>query len=274
MDTYWQPRHRRELAPTSIYENNYAYTINFYQPMIDYLDEKQKYGKSEYPHLPWWNELALKKYSAHKSVQRYYTSDEASRYAKELASNAKEREYNLEDYKVIRRQSPLAVTKSAVGARIEKHLHQQSIEENYLRKYRERETKRQQQNIMEDIERIKAKYNTKNVEISSGLKSAIRGKTASQITAAILSESNKNIKNIKNEEQMFIDERKSRGVSESRIICRKMKIDICDDKMLDHLDSSMTTSLGDVKHQLHGFNRRTEDLYLQSRCPKLNFKYY
>lgn len=269
-----QPRHRRELAPTSIYENNYAYTINFYQPMIDYLDEKQKYGKSEYPHLPWWNELALKKYSAHKSVSRYYTTEEASRYAKELQRNAKNREHYLEDYKVIRRQSPLAVTKSAIGARIEKHLHSQGIAENYLRKYRERELDRQQQNIMEDIERIKAKYNSKNVEISSGLKSAIRGKTASQITAALLSESNKNIKNLKNEEQVIINERKSRGVSESRIICRKMNIDLIDNQMMDHLDSSMTTSLGDVKNQLHGFNRRTEDLYLQSRCPKLHFKYY
>lgn len=265
---YMQPRHKRELAPTTIYENNYRYAINFYQPMIDYLDAKRKYGKSLYPQLQWSNERALKRYSPHNSVSSY-TSAEILQYANELYDNAKSREFNLEDYKVIRRKSPLAVTQSAVGARILKHLNSSSIEEKFVERFKKRDEERKVQDIMEDIKHIKATMNCKrDVEISSGLKNAMRGKTASQISAALLSESRKNIKNSKNEEEVLIRQARSqsRCGSESRIIKRIVRMELVDDKMLDSLDSSMASSMCNVKKQLHGFNQRTEDLYLNSRC--------
>lgn len=261
---YMQPRHKRELAPTTIYENNYRYAINFYQPMIDYLDAKRKYGKSLSPHLPWSNE----RYSNDNSVSSY-TSEEIRQHANELYNNAKTREFNLEDYKVIRRKSPLSVTKSAVGARIRKHLTSSSIEEKFIEKYKKRDDERKVQDLMDDIKHIKATMSCKrDVEVSVGLKNAMRGKTASQISAALLSESRKNIKNSKNEEEVLIRQARSqsRCGSESRIIKRTVRMELVDDKMLDSLDSSMVSSLCNVKKQLHGFNQRTEDLYLNSRC--------
>ncbi|XP_012281868.1 paramyosin, short form [Orussus abietinus] len=47
VDSKW--RH----GPTYVYDMNYGYGMNYYQPMIDYIDRRQVGAKSEYPHLPW-----------------------------------------------------------------------------------------------------------------------------------------------------------------------------------------------------------------------------
>nr|CAD7454271.1 unnamed protein product [Timema tahoe] len=51
-----------QKPPTRLYEDNYGFGINFYQPMIDYLDAKEeKRTPKEYPHLPWSNERGLER---------------------------------------------------------------------------------------------------------------------------------------------------------------------------------------------------------------------
>lgn len=126
---------------------------------------------------------------------------------------------------------------------------------------------------MDDIEEIKARFNAdKDVQLSSGLKNAIRGKSATQIKAALLAESNKNLRQSKNEEEIQINRiRQSRGLSESRIIKRTTHIELIDDRMLDELDKSMSSSLYGVKKQLQSFNQRSEDLYHNSRWRKSLF---
>lgn len=267
-----QVKHRRDRVPTTIYNDNYGYTINFYQPMIDYLDAKRRGDHPQYPHLPWSNERALPKYSDRKKISNY-TKPELKTYSTEVYESAKIRDRDLDNYKVIKRASPISVTKSALGARLNKHIHLPTIEEKLIRKQEEREAKRRVANIMDDIEHIKARFNAdRDVKISAGLKSSIRGKTASQITAALLNESRKNINESKNEEQIEISRATNRrGCSENRIIQRTTHIEFMDDHMLDQLDKSMTTSLSDVKKQLNSFNQRTEDLYHNSRLRKRYF---
>lgn len=260
-------RRKYEHFPTSIYEDNYGYTINFYQPMIDYLDAKQRGTNPQYPHLPWSNERGLKKYWPCKSV-RGYTSTDIKKYSDEVCEHAKSRERNFEDYKIIKR-SPLAVTKSAIGARLSRRLGKSkydSIEERTIRKLQEREDERRVANIMEDIERIKARYNMhKDLQISSGLKCAIRGKTANQITAAILAESEKNIKEARNEQEILISHAKQQHCANAKVIQRTAHIELIDDRLIKDLDNSVSTSLCDVKRQLHSFNQRTSDFYHDSR---------
>ena len=267
-------RYTRDRIPTTVYEENYGYTINFYQPMLDYLDAKCKGEKPQYPHLPWTNERALKKYSASNSVKAY-TKPEIFKYSQEIYNNAKIRQRDLEDYKVIKRQSPLSVTKSAIGARLNKHLELPTIEEKLERKRQDREDQKRCQDIMDNIEQIKVRFNADNdVHMSSGLKNAIRGKTSQQITAALLAESEKNIRQTKNQEQMEISRAVSRGTSEKRFITKRTThIEMMDDRMLDHFDSSLTSSLCDVKKQLQNFNQKNEELYHSSRCRKNN-NYY
>nr|CAD7193729.1 unnamed protein product [Timema douglasi] len=65
-----------QKPPTRLYEDNYGFGINFYQPMIDYLDAKQeKRTPKEYPHLPWSNERGLERYSSNKLVKAYSEKD-------------------------------------------------------------------------------------------------------------------------------------------------------------------------------------------------------
>lgn len=257
---------KRFGIPTTIYADNYGYTINFYQPMIDYLDAKQQGTNPQCPHLPWTYERGLRKYWASNTVPSYTKAD-ISKYSDQVHVHAKERERNLDDYKIIKR-SPLAVTKSAVGARLNRRLCQYdtNIEEKTIRKLQEREDERRVRAIMDEVDRIKARFNShKEVTISQGLKSSIRGKTANQITAAILAESEKNIKVGRNQEDLLVSQAKQ-SLHKGSVVKRVTHIELCDDRMIDHLDSSVSSSLCNVKRQLQSFNQRTSDLYHDSRC--------
>lgn len=72
--------------PTYIYDRNYSYGINYYQPMIDYIDTKQRISRStlskferriELPELPWSDGSVLWE---DKRVQPY-TKDNLIKYA-------------------------------------------------------------------------------------------------------------------------------------------------------------------------------------------------
>lgn len=67
---------------TSVYENNFGYAVNFYQPMIDYLDEKRSKGNARYPHLPYTDERALPPYDPSKKIKPY-TEQEIQELAKD-----------------------------------------------------------------------------------------------------------------------------------------------------------------------------------------------
>lgn len=261
---------RRRPPTTSVYSDNYGYTINFYQPMIDFLNEKQQGTDPQYPHLPWSNERGLKKYRPCNSVPTYTTKDIA-KYSKEISANAKRREENCEDYKIIHR-SPLAVTKSAIGARLDRRLGRskyETVEERTIRKLEEEASERHLAKIMDDIENIKARFNAhKDLEISAGLKSAIRGKSASQISAALLAESEKNIKVSRNQEDFLITQAQhsSQSINRAKVIQRSTHVEFIDDRLIDNLNHNVSSSLCDVKRQLQSFNQRTSDLYYDSRC--------
>lgn len=262
---------KRRPPTTSIYSDNYGYTINFYQPMIDYLDAKQQGTDTQYPHLPWSYERGLKKYWPCNTVSSY-TRNDIEKYSGAVAESAKIREKNFEDYKIIKR-TPLAVTKSAIGARLGRRLGRskyETVEERTIRKLEVQANERYLTKVMNDIEQIKSRFNAhKDVEISSGLKSAIRGKTANQISAALLAESEKNIKVSRNQEDLLITQSKQQLQSHfgrAKVIQRSAHFELIDDRLIDNLDHNVGSSLCDVKRQLQSFNQRTSDLYYDSRC--------
>lgn len=268
-----QPIAKRRPPTTSIYSDNYGYTINFYQPMIDYLDAKQQGTNTQYPHLPWSYERGLKKYWPCNTVSTY-TQNDIEKYSDTVAESAKLREKNFEDYKIIKR-SPLAVTKSAIGARLGHRLGRskyETVEERTIRKLEVQANERYLNKVMDDIENIKMRFNThKDVEISPGLKSAIRGKTANQISAALLAESEKNIKVSRNQEDLMITQAKqssvhSQQIGRAKVTQRSTHFELIDDRLIDNLDHNVCSSLCDVKRQLQSFNQRTSDLYYDSRC--------
>jgi hypothetical protein len=67
----FQRWHKTPLA----YDSNYGYTMNYYQPMIDYLDAKDSGRKPPLPHLPSMEERGFSDYRANNPVHTYSRRD-------------------------------------------------------------------------------------------------------------------------------------------------------------------------------------------------------
>lgn len=266
-------RRRYGRFPTTVYEDNYGYTINFYQPMIDYIDAKRRGTRPSYPHLPWSYERSLSKYRPSNPV-RSYTDEEVTRHSRTASAHAYQ---DLINARIIIR-SPFSVAKSADAARVTKHIRPDSVVERTKRRQVEREAelraqdKLDQQYIARIIDRM---GDLKEVQISEDLKRAIRGKSASAISAALLADSEKNIKSAKREEEEIVAQmfsRSSRAVSENRII-HSAHLEFIDERLIDNLDFKVSSSLCNVKRQLTNLNQKTVEMYADSRCVVYFFRF-
>ena len=113
----------RQRPPTHLYEDNYGYAFNFYQPMIEYLDIKDKKLKpKEYPHLPWNNERGLDRYSS-RNIVRSYTEQDIHKLAEKAEQQAKE---DLKTFKLAKRTN-FSISKSASASLVTKHIKQLTL---------------------------------------------------------------------------------------------------------------------------------------------------
>lgn len=249
------------------YEDNYGYSMNYYQPMIDYLDAKQTGGRQlDLPHLPWSNERGLKKYRPSNSVPRY-TSSEVIRLSRTAAERANQ--VLLQTRQSIR--TPFSVKKLADASRVTKHIVEDSIIDRSRRRRFEREQELEEL-IRRDtgrlLQRIRAMEDIRDAEISADLKRAIRGKSASAITAALLADSEKNIKVAKQHEEDAMSAAiisATRGKSENRLL-HATHIEFTDDRLIDNLDYKVSSSLCNMKRQLSTLNQKTVEMYSDTRC--------
>lgn len=269
-----RPSRTRHLA-THAYEDNYGYTMNFYQPMLDYLDAKTKKLNVDLPHLPWSSERGLRQYRPSNPVRRYDT-DEVLRLSRACAQRADE---ILLDFRV-RKRTPFSVIKLADAARVHKHIEPDTVVE------RSRERRRRRQQDLEDIIRqdtIKLLQRIRRMELDNDcsrmtdeFKRSIRGKSATAIAQALISESERNIKCSKREEEDFLAQtlvRASRAASrarsgspEGRISSHAYHIELMDERLVDKLDHRVSSSLHNVKRQLSTLNQKTVEFYADSRC--------
>lgn len=178
--------------PTAVYEDNYGYGIHFYQPMIDYISDKEHGGSSKPPHLPWNNERGLDKYRFDKTITPY-SDEDVSRISKDIAETAK-RDLNV--YKVCKR-SPFSVVATAAAANVTKHVGVESVASKGKKQFatREKFKAERQKKRMEEIDRELELYE-KAVNVGSELRSKAmmyRGKSAKAIAQVLLDESRKNV---------------------------------------------------------------------------------
>ncbi|CAH2208772.1 jg22997 [Pararge aegeria aegeria] len=177
--------------PTAIYENNYGYGINYYQPMIDYITAKKMGAEVKPPHLPWNNERGLEKYRFDKPVKTYSEND-LLKLSKEVAEKARD---DLNTFKIAKR-SPFSVVATAAATNLTKHVAAESVTVKTRRKKVERET-------TSDVERIKdhgfgRKFGYSGSahvgsEINRKTHTVYRGKSAKAIAQVLLEESNKKL---------------------------------------------------------------------------------
>ncbi|XP_053956487.1 paramyosin, short form isoform X2 [Anastrepha ludens] len=266
-----RPSRTRHLAHT--YEDNYGYTMNYYQPMLDYLDAKTKQLNVNPPHLPWASERGLRQFRPSNPVRRY-DADEVLRLSRACAHRADE---ILLDFRV-RKRTPFSVIKLADAARVHKHIEPDSVVE------RSRERRRRRQQDLEDLIRqdtIRLLHRIHRMELDNDcvrmtdeFKRSIRGKSATAIAQALISESERNIKSAKREEEDFLSQaliRSSRAASrarsgspEGRISSHAYHIELMDERLVDKLDHRVSSSLYNVKRQLSTLNQKTVEFYADS----------
>lgn len=271
-------RFERRTAPTTYADHN---TINSYKPMIDYLDAKRRGEHPAYPKLPLTNERVLVKYTPHRPQPIVaFSPSEIRVHTREVLANARNRNRNLDTEHIDVARSGNSQIKSSYVPRNFHRLQLPTVEDKIVRQHQEREDTRRFNQIMDKITQNRVRYNASksDVEISDSLKSAIRGKSASQITAAIMADSERNIQVSRKSEREDMSmcqssERRTTHTSRSgqRIVKRTINVNFEDDGMLDHLDSSLTSSLHDVKKQLSSFNQRNEDLHQTTRLRRVCF---
>lgn len=156
---------------------------------------------------------------------------------------------------------------STLGVRNDRFFRLPSLEEKIIRKQQERQDTRKVEKIMHDVEKIKSRFSAdRQIEITPSLKSAIRGKTASQISFALLSESRRAIGNAKRHaEKMRFEARSESPVYISRISPWLNKKHYVNQRELDDLDSSLATDLCDARSQMYRINQRAEQLFLSKK---------
>ncbi|XP_063374116.1 paramyosin, short form-like [Cydia amplana] len=180
--------------PTAVYEDNYGYGINFYQPMIDYISDKEHGVASKPPHLPWNNERGLEKYRFDKPVQPY-SSEDVSRLSKEISEQAK-RDLNKFD---ISKRAPFTCVATAAAANVTKHVGVESVsvKAKKTKVNREKFKAERQKQRMEEIEKELELYD-KQKNVGAELKGKAlmyRGKSAKSIAQTLLDESRQNVAN-------------------------------------------------------------------------------
>lgn len=178
--------------PTAVYEGNYGYGINFYQPMIDYISAKEHGVSTKPPHLPWNNERGLEKYRTDRPVEKY-SEEDVSRISKEVADHAKQ---ELTSFQVTKR-TPFSVVATAAAANVGKHVGVESVTVKGKRTKvnREKFKAERQKKRLEEIENELDLYD-KAANVSSELRGKAmmyRGKSATAIAQVLLDESRKNI---------------------------------------------------------------------------------
>lgn len=236
-----------------IYEDNYGYGMNFYQPMIDYIDTKDKGGRAEHPHLPWSNERGLEKYSPRKTV-RCYSAEDLTRVSRQTEARVKTK---LKDFKATTK-SKFQLEASVAAATLTKKVHTEA---------------KKSKKIIKEIDKIKSRMAADDVKyepdmgklVQEGLKSAqkyLQGKSAKGIEGQLLAEARKNIaEGIVGE----IDVKKYQRNAFINTYDTTVHARMMSERMTKELNESFMRPLDDLSVELKGFDKKTTQYFFDKR---------
>lgn len=263
---HYQPK----IPPSKIYDYTYGYSMNYYQPMIDYLDRKAVTKESQrsmlqLPHLPWTNERYIKKYDP-KNPVKLYSKKEIADLTKSGQESACR---NINNFDV--KHSYFSCIPTADATHLRRQMPKSSVLESLYRK----DVGKTVQDI-KDLE-MDAYYRYKEGErrlieddranFSVDLKRALKGKSANQISYILLNDSTKNIRN--SCEQDAIRFRQctptARTVRAARSLSESRPANNYEDRMDIIADKTISNTLQSVKKEISTFTNRTEEFLSDTR---------
>lgn len=262
--TEYKPGHPH----SKIYDYTYGYSMNYYQPMIDYLDRRDSSSKEnrQLPHLPWTNERYIQKYDP-KNPLKLYSDQEARKLAIKSQDSARR---NINNFDV--KHSYFGAIPTADATKLLKNLPKTSALEAVYKK--------DIGQLIKDIENLEmdAYYRYKEGErrmleedrenFTLDMKRAIRGKSANQIRNILLADSLKKIKESSDSDAKIFREcyatartrRAARSLSEQR---PKNSCECSPD--VPNACQAVSYSLQNVKKDLNSFTHKTEEFLSDSR---------
>lgn len=235
---------------TSFYNYNYGVGMNYYQPMIDYIEEKDRGKKVVIPRLPWTDERGLSQYDPRKPVQSY-SAEDLTKISLRTEARARAHLKNFKATSV----SSFQLSTSASAANLTQKLKTEKKKKEKLIK----EIDKAKYRIMgDDID-----YNpNEDKDIAYQLKAAqkyMRGKSAKSIERQLLSQSRKNIA-----ESAEFDVKQSKQLVTARAITLH-HTQVMTDRLQKQLEDSFVQPLDALSEELRGFDKRTSRYCYETR---------
>jgi hypothetical protein len=256
---------------SKIYDYTYGYSMNYYQPMIDYLNQRDSAEHRDdenlqLPHLPWTNERYIKEYDPKKPL-KLYNDKEAREIAVKSQAGALKNINNFDvkrsyfsaiptaDATTLLRKLPRTSALEAVYKRDVGKLIQDIKDLEMDAYYRYKEGERRM--LQEDRENFPLE-----------MRRAIKGKSANQIRNILLADSMKKIKESSDHDAKVFREcyatartrRAARSLSESR-----PNVYACECSPEPNACQKVSYSLENVKKELSNYTHKTEEFLTDTR---------
>lgn len=237
-----QLQHRRTQLNRE--HHNYAHTNNCEDAYVAWVNR---------PHtIEWWIGYSKSRGIIRKSV------------ANHIAKGLEHHSINKDEQDTTNMSNTDSVVSSATRG-----IHFQTTEDRTYRKISQEHENRHVAAHSAYVQKIRATASSyRNGELSEDLKQAIRGKTAGQISLAILAESEKNLQESKKLDQLLIEsDRIQRNlVGGTKIKYRVQHVDLQDQqRSIEQLSTTVGASLHNVKQQLQSMGQHALDISQNSR---------
>lgn len=244
---------------TSTYDYNYGVGLNFYQPMVDYLDEKDRGAKISYPHLPWTDELGLSQYDPTKI--KSYSCEALDRIARTTEASAKAK---LRDFKSSSK-SAFQLSKSVSAATITEKVQIKKVVKKRNQLVRQIETLRTK--MADDLSFDRREQQKRDRDIELSLKASqkyLRGKSAKAIESYLESESKKNIAEAVDFDLMT-DARNTHRLHVINTRECKNRVQFIDKNLQKQLEDAFIEPLDTLSKELKVFDKRSAAYFYDKR---------
>ncbi|XP_046141282.1 paramyosin, short form-like isoform X1 [Osmia bicornis bicornis] len=258
--------------PTYIYDKNYSCGVNYYQPMLDYIERQ---GRSNYrssrmsepPELPWsdgrvlWEDKPVEPYSRHELIRRAIDAEDEARD-------------HLSHFKIANR-SDFSLSKTAQASHVTREVFPRKLEEVRLRslpllvqsavvRNRARQIQRDMANI--EFQSLKDIQNMSEVQDALDHGRSLRGKSAKAIEFHLRAEALKNL----TRSQELADIRKYQRENMSVLWDGRDHLRLMEQRTRNLIDEDkLTAPLNNLSRELRGYEEKSSNYFLNKRYQRL-----